>query len=236
LLPIDTTGDSPLAPWSLFALAAGDATLRHLDRLCRTLHALNYFSHVDETQSLFLNVERRLLASVPSDHGKVFESILAQFNLSPRRIVIMFPRAIASDPSLLERAARNYRSRGYRVLVPASSWDDSTLRLFEELPVDLVKVDVVQGFRAERLAAFGAALRERGISLLASRVESAEMLTQVRETEVNLVQGFILGAPAPLPTVRRCQRSFLTHHTALQAALSGIYGPRARAAGMPTGT
>ena len=161
LLRIDATGDSPLAPWNLFALAASDAMLRHLDRLCRTLHTLNYFAEVDEGQFLFLNVEHRLLASVPDDHGKVFEGILAKFNLSPRRIVIVFPRTVVTDPGLLGRAARNYRARGYRVLVPVSNWNDDTLRLFDEAPIDLVKVDVAQRFNPDRLAAFGAALGEQ---------------------------------------------------------------------------
>ena len=173
--------------------------LRHLDRLCRTLHTLNYFAEVDEGHCLYLNIEHRLLASVPNEHGKVFEGILAKFNLSTKRIVIVFPRTAVTDPGLLGRAARNYRACGYRVMVPISSWDESALRLFAEAPVDLVKVDVVPGFASERLAALALALGESGVLVLAGKVESADLLKKVIDANVDLAQGFLLGAPAALP-------------------------------------
>lgn len=214
LLRIDGSDDSAPAPWNLFSRAADDAALRQLDRLCRTLHALNYFSQADEDKFLFLNVEERLLATVPDNHGRVFKGILAKLGLTARRVVIMFPRAVVEHPWWLERAARNYRSHGYRVLVPAGTWDN-TLRLFEDISVDVVKVDVAPGFNPKRLAAFGAALSERGIALLAGRVESAELLEQVRESEVGLAQGFALGRPTPVPNAQLGQRSALTPHTTL---------------------
>jgi EAL domain-containing protein (putative c-di-GMP-specific phosphodiesterase class I) len=208
LLRIDGSDDSAPAPWNLFSRAVDDAALRQLDRLCRTLHTLNYFSQADEDKFLFLNVEERLLATVPDNHGRVFKGIMAKFGLTTGRVVIMFPRAVVEHPWWFERAARNYRSHGYRVLVPVGTWDDR-LRLFEDIPVDLVKVDVAPGFNPKRLAAFGAALGKRGIALLAGRVESAELLEQIRESEVGLAQGFALGRPAALPSSRPWESSGL---------------------------
>lgn len=129
-----------------------------------------------------------MLASVPNEHGKVFEGILAKFNLSTKRIVIVFPRTAVADPGLLGRAARNYRACGYRVMVPISSWDESALRLFAEAPVDLVKVYVVPGF-APRLAALALALGETGVLVLAGKVESADLLKKVIDANVNLAPG-----------------------------------------------
>jgi len=209
LLRVDASGDSPLAPWNLFALAASDAMLQHLDRLCRTLHTLNYFADVDKSQSLFLNVEQRLLASVPRDHGKVFEGILARFDLSPRRVVIVFPRSVTGDPVLLRKAARNYRARGYRLLVPGTSWGDDFLRLVADAEIDLVKVDVAQGFNPDQLSAFGVALGENGVPLLVGRVESADLLKGIIEAGADLAQGFVLGTPAPLTRRQRCHTSLL---------------------------
>lgn len=198
LLRVEAPGDSPLAPWSLFALTAGDAMLRHLDRLCRTLHTLNYFAHVDASQSLFLNVEERLLASVPDEHGRVFEGVLGKFGLSPQRVVIVFPRSVIAVPDVLARGARNYRARGYRVMVPISRCDERVLGMFNDAPVDLVKVDVSASLSAERLAAVAMALGENGVSLLAGRVESADLLKKVIDAGVEFAQGFVLGAPAAL--------------------------------------
>lgn len=207
LLRIDAQGEAPLAPWGLFALAAGDAMLRQLDRMCRTLHALNYFPQVDDEQWLLLNVEQRLLASVPSEHGTVFERILAEFGLTPRRIVIDLPRSVIADRRLLERAARNYSLRGYRVAVPLDSWDEATLRLLEGVAADIVRVDASLGTAQHRLKAFAAALHDRGILLLARRVECSRLLDLVAEAGADLVQGFYVGRPQPVVRVHRCHRS-----------------------------
>jgi EAL domain-containing protein (putative c-di-GMP-specific phosphodiesterase class I) len=220
LLRIVGSGDAAPAPWNLFSRAASDAALRQLDRLCRTLHALNYFSQADADKLLFLNVEQRLLATVPDNHGTVFKGTLAKLGLTTAGIVIMFPRVVVEYPWWLERAARNYRSHGYRVLVPASCWDYGTLRLFEDMPVDFVKVDVAPGFNAKRLADFGMALRERGIELLAGRVETADLVNRVREVGVDLAQGFALGAPSAVPIGQRCRQRSVAYGNSVQAASS----------------
>lgn len=220
LLRILGSGDGPtLTPWNLFALASTDSILQNLDRLCRTVHALNYFQHAHPDQLLFLNVEQRLLASVPllpgvpDAHGRVFESILAEFRVTPRRVVIEFPRSVLSDPWLLERAARNYRSRGYRVAVPTNSWDEDALRLFDGGAADILKVDVTPGVARRRLEGFTSGLHERGILVLARRVESSELLELVREAGVDLVQGFHVGHPQPVVSGQRCLRGPVTART-----------------------
>ncbi|MET0217723.1 MAG: EAL domain-containing protein [Burkholderiales bacterium] len=222
LLRILGSGDAPLAPWNLFALAVSDAMLRQLDRLCRTIHVLNYFPHASVGHLLVLNVEQRLLASVPDDHGKVFEGILAEFGLTPKQVVIDFPRSVLADPWLLENASRNYRSRGYRVAVPTNSWDESTLRLLEGVPTDIVKVDVVPGMAGRRLRGFATGLREQGILLLARRVESSELLDIVSEAGVDLVQGFRVGQPRPVARAKRCHRSVVDAGTPAGSALSPL--------------
>ncbi|HKB81992.1 MAG TPA: EAL domain-containing protein, partial [Burkholderiales bacterium] len=65
----DANDDAALSPRGIFALAVDDPVLVRLDRLCRTLHALNYFSAVPESQSLFVAVQPRLLESVKDGHG-----------------------------------------------------------------------------------------------------------------------------------------------------------------------
>ena len=72
----DTNDQGASSPWGVFALATEDPLLVRLDRLCRTLHALNYFSAVPERQILFLAVQPRLLESVKDGHGRAFEKVL----------------------------------------------------------------------------------------------------------------------------------------------------------------
>ena len=182
--------------------------LRHLDRLCRTLHTLNYFAEVDESQLLFLNVEQRLLTSVPGDHGEVFKGILATFNLSPRRIVIVFPRTVTDDPGLL---GRQRKTIGHAA---TGSWFRSAIGMTicsgcsTRLPSTWSRSMSPRGSIRTDLP-FGAALGDSGISLLVGRVESADLLKRVMDAKVDLAQGFVLGLPAPLPGAQRCQLSFL---------------------------
>ena len=111
----DAIDDGALSPWGIFALAAEDPLLVRLDRLCRTLHALNYFGAVPERQILFLAVQPRLLESVKDGHGRAFEKVLDLIGVETSRVVIEIPPEVNQDRRLLKHVIVNYRSRGYRM-------------------------------------------------------------------------------------------------------------------------
>ena len=115
LLRVESRTGESIAPWSLFAQASSDPALVALDRLCRTVHALNYFPSHHGDELLFLNVERRLLTGVSADHGAWFEAILALIGTPARRVVIVMPIDAVENPVAFVRAAISYRIRGYRV-------------------------------------------------------------------------------------------------------------------------
>jgi hypothetical protein len=95
---------------------AGNDAIVQLDRLYRTLHALNYFFGEARDDLLFLDVDRRLLTAVRADHGAYFESILSAIGVEPSRVAIVLPPQAPDDPVTFVRAAISYRIRGYRVL------------------------------------------------------------------------------------------------------------------------
>jgi EAL domain-containing protein (putative c-di-GMP-specific phosphodiesterase class I) len=104
-----------VAPWSLFAQAATDDLLVQLDRLARTVHALNHFAGAQSSSTLFLSVERRLLSTVAEDHGAYFRGVLESFGVAPARVAIMLPASALDDPVTFVRAAISYRMHGYHV-------------------------------------------------------------------------------------------------------------------------
>ena len=65
-----------MSPWGIFSMIAGDSALVGLDRLCRTLHLLNYFGKAPRDLRLLLRVEPRLLSSIKQNHGRVFGELL----------------------------------------------------------------------------------------------------------------------------------------------------------------
>jgi EAL domain-containing protein (putative c-di-GMP-specific phosphodiesterase class I) len=197
LLRVQGDKGEPAAPWSVFAQAVDDAQLVRLDRLARTVHALNYFPGAAAQSSLFLNVEQRLLTGVSADHGAYYEAILALLGVAPSRVVIVMPPGATDNAAVFVRAAISYRIRGYRVLAQVRATNDSDLATVFLADPHYVSIDVPQGDGAKR---FVEALHRRGISGLARRVETAEQATAAREVGFKLLQGSHFGPPeAVLP-------------------------------------
>ena len=108
--------DVELWPWQVFSLASKDDQLIELDRLCRAIHALNYyFNHDSKLDHLFVDVHPRLLESVKDDHGRAFENFLDLIGMKTSRVVIGIPAIVNRNWKLLQHVIANYRSRGYQI-------------------------------------------------------------------------------------------------------------------------
>ncbi|PKO82720.1 MAG: signaling protein [Betaproteobacteria bacterium HGW-Betaproteobacteria-13] len=119
------SGGHDLSPWTLFSANADDARLVALDRLARTVHALNFIASTNggasEDTLLFLNVHGRLLAAVDADHGAAFRRVVDALGIAAGRIVIETPVSASSQPDLLNFVLRNYRQNGFQVAVNVES-------------------------------------------------------------------------------------------------------------------
>lgn len=102
----DGSREESLSPWGIFALATEDPLLVRLDRLCRTLHALNYFSRAPGRQDLHVSVQSRLLESVKD----VSAAVRAGADLLQGRYLGAPNRAIES---VSRRAAADLQHPGY---------------------------------------------------------------------------------------------------------------------------
>jgi EAL domain-containing protein (putative c-di-GMP-specific phosphodiesterase class I) len=194
LLRVESQTGESVAPWSLFAQASSDPALVALDRLCRTVHALNYFPSHPGDGLLFLNVEPRLLTGVAADHGAWFEPVLALIGVPASRVVIVMPPDAVDNPVAFVRAAISYRIRGYRVLAPVHSTTEADLSHVFLADPHYVAVDtaMLEGGAAR---SFLEALAHRGIHLVARGVESPAHAEAARASGVELLQGFHLGRP-----------------------------------------
>lgn len=191
----DERGEA-VAPWGVFAQAARDATLVQLDRLARTVHALNYFPREDPRRLLFLNVEERLLRIVADNHGAYFELILRELGIAPRRVAIMLPAGVLDDPVTFVRAAIAYRLRGYRVVTQLRSLAETDIEHIVLADPDDVAVDVPRAGTGSRLDAWIAAsvpaiaaLRRRGIHAIACRIEDEAQARAARDAGFDFLHG-----------------------------------------------
>lgn len=104
-----------------YARYASAESVVHFDRLCRTLHALNFLAQRRHAGGyLQLSVHPRHLLAVPSQHGLVFEAILKRCGLAPVDIVLELETGEFLDDARLASAIKNYRERGYRIALSGS--------------------------------------------------------------------------------------------------------------------
>jgi EAL domain-containing protein (putative c-di-GMP-specific phosphodiesterase class I) len=183
-----------LSPWQLFADAAVDSDLVTLDRLCRTVHTLNYFSGRDITQPLVLNVDARLLQAVPERHGEFFGKVLSLLGVSPTRIVIEIHTSHLLDLTRLKQILASYRRHGFAVAIDAESVIHAR-SLAHLLVPDLLMI-YASAFSPDALARQVASLHEAGVRVAVKHVETAETYAAAVAGGVDWIQGFHLDRPA----------------------------------------
>jgi EAL domain-containing protein (putative c-di-GMP-specific phosphodiesterase class I) len=166
--------DQGLCIWKLLDHAASDDESVELDRLCRMLHAINFFRQPQALDNdLYLSVHARLLAAVDGNHGTAFSRVLKVLGLPQEKIVLQLPVIVEHQSWLLNYVADNYRRNDFRIALNAADAAEA-LMLIEHVGPELVKLD------SRQLVDDGPALRlllrckEEGIRVIFKRVENEE--------------------------------------------------------------
>jgi hypothetical protein len=89
----------------------------NFDRLCRTVHMLNYLTLSHLQGVLFLDVDPRHILGIKQDHGAYFEEVITQCGLETKNIVIVLTVSsqYARYYQELINGLENYRRRGYQI-------------------------------------------------------------------------------------------------------------------------
>lgn len=198
------------SPWDIFSLATEDSVLVKLDRLCRTVHALNYFRAASGQGNLFVTVQPRLLESVKDDHGEAFAKVLDLIGIPTSRVVIEIPADVNRNWELLARVIVNYRSRGYCVAANHSGTSDNWMGELESLYPDIVRLEasaLLSSYGTRRLVD---SIHRSGASVLVHEIETAQHKAAALQEGADLLQGRVLGvpvrtaeAPEPVPGGKR---------------------------------
>ena len=130
---------------------------------------------------------------------------LTTYGLQPCQLhlELVESRSLIDVPGVIERMDE-LRQLGVRISLDDFGTGYSTLAWLQALPVDQIKID--RSFIMQ-LPKHGASLavvrgvlalaRELGIEVIAEGVEEPDQLAMLREIGCELVQGFLLGRPAP---------------------------------------
>lgn len=179
-LAAEDVDGQPLASEAAYARCATAEAIVHFDRLCRTLHALNFLAQRRHAGGyLQLAVHHRHLLAVPSQHGLVFEAVLKRCGLAPLDIVLELQGGSLLDNSQLSAAVHNYRERGYRI-----AWAGPAGATLAFTP-DIVKCPL------------GSALGAGTTPAHVDRLRHADDLAQARRQGFQLGQGSLFGQPRP---------------------------------------
>ena len=177
---------TPIDGDAAYALCGDAAAVVHFDRLCRTLHALNFLAQRRHAGGyLQVSVHPRHLLAVPSQHGLVYEAILKRCGLAPEDIVFDIDLP-APDGGAYLAALDNYRRRGYLLalrILPAGT----TAALLALRP-EIIRLPT---WSAEVAAQAHAA----GVASEVSGIESGADLAQARAADIDLGLGSLFGAP-----------------------------------------
>lgn len=192
----ETDNANVLSPWGIFALATEDTLLVNLDRLCRTVHAINYFSAASGSGDLFVNVQPRLLESVKDDHGRAFAEVLDLIGVATSRVIIEIPSEVNRDWRLLRHVIGNYRSRGYQIAANHSGASDSWMAELGSLYPDIVRQNASDLLQYNGSDSLLETVHRFGASLLIRDIETRQQMTAAIRAGAHLLQGRFLGEPA----------------------------------------
>ncbi len=89
----------------------------NFDRLCRTVHMLNYLTLAHLEGVLFLEVDPRHILGIKQDHGAYFEEVITRCGLETKNVVITLSAnsQYAGYYQKLINGLENYRRRGYQI-------------------------------------------------------------------------------------------------------------------------
>jgi EAL domain-containing protein (putative c-di-GMP-specific phosphodiesterase class I) len=166
--------DPGLCVWKLLDHSASDDESIELDRLCRMLHALNFYRQSDAPETrLFLSVHARLLAAVDGNHGIAFRRVLDALSLPHQNIVLQLPLVTQDQDWLLHYVSDNYRRNGFRLALNAADAEQA-LALLDRAQPDAIKLDARGAGDADIVLRLLLETAKRNIQLVFKRVEHAD--------------------------------------------------------------
>ena len=180
----------------LFARPADHDEITGLDRLCRTIHLLNFTLQDIKDALLFLNVNEGLISAVDDNHGAAFRKVIDALGFSPRRIVIELPVPLVKDSKRIHFVLQNYRLNSLEAAINIQSIEDLK-SLSERATIHYIKID--RSLLSQDKAFFNELNQINQLSHQTNTIltKNEVALNAIYDPKV-LVQGNFYGAPSSL--------------------------------------
>lgn len=207
LLRVRSLSGELLGPQDVFRLTEVSEEILYLDRLCRVIHSINFFSQQPGPNlSLFLNVDGRHLLNVANGgHGRIFQALLDYCGVRPQQVVLEIVESLVANSRHLIEALASYQKLGYRIAIDDFGSRESNFDRLWNLSPDIVKLDrnlVAQSVvnpRARRvLPKLVDIIHELGAKVVCEGIEDEEQHCIAVDTGTDLLQGYYYARPAGL--------------------------------------
>jgi EAL domain-containing protein (putative c-di-GMP-specific phosphodiesterase class I) len=190
------------SPDVLFRIAYEADLVVKLDAACRE-HALRSIGKLRADQLLFINMEP----------GSIFDPRLME-SIPARRVPqIVFEiteHAAIEDFQTFRQAVQIVKQSGFKFAMDDVGSAYSGLRIISMIEPDFIKLDMEltrearhNRVKLELLKAIAGFCTEAGIPMIVEGIETKEELDTVTQLGVHLVQGYLMGRPAAMPSKGR---------------------------------
>lgn len=197
--------EAGLSLWRMLDQASSDDKSVELDRLCRMLHAINFFRQsgvhdsAHERADLYLSVHDRLLSAVSSNHGYAFRRILNALGLPSGRIVLQLPAVAPNSRWLANYVADNYRRNGFRLAFNAASVADA-IEVVGQFRPHAVKIDARALRDTASLSELLVLAQGADVRVIVKRVDDADTLDLLERASSDTgapvhAQGYLMDVP-----------------------------------------
>jgi EAL domain-containing protein (putative c-di-GMP-specific phosphodiesterase class I) len=193
----------PVEPKFVFRYIDETGGLVLFDRICRTLHLLNFLAFKQEQDLLFINVHPALLTKVDT-HGKIFEAIVHAHSVPVEKVVIELEESYLEHQQALDKALRNFRDRGFKIAISDFGRELTYVKRlwnitpdFVKLHIDLLREAVASEKVAKILPKVVDLIHQAGGEVVVQGIESARQLAIAEQSGARFRQGFALSRPEP---------------------------------------
>ena len=193
-------------PGALFRAANISGCLNALDKLCleTALGCLAESQILDHDWHLFINICPETFMN-PAFPCRIFTDLVRGAGISCERVILeITEESVITNYALFRSSLDSYRQQGFRIAIDDFGVGYAGLKMLSTVEPDFVKIDrhfiadINRSYiNAKLVEAVATACGRIGIKVVAEGIEHREELVVVSDMGIDLVQGFLLGRPAP---------------------------------------
>ncbi len=206
LIRVEDDRGRPIAPVTAFEGVGSFDQQVWLDRLCRLLHVHNFVSQQQPDCWLFLNIHPAVFMHAALQVRMLARAVevVHQLGLPTHRLVFEVTEDVMARDDSFEEAVEAARATGCLLALDDFGVGHSNFDRIWRIRPEIVKLDrsLLRRSRGSRrmarvLSQMVALLHECGALVLLEGIETVEDAQLAMDADVDLVQGFAFGHPAP---------------------------------------